>query len=207
MTPNALPPFYPHPAAWPDTKLLEACGQSQGRSSGPGGQHRNKVSTQITLLHKETGISAQAGERRSMIENKSVALRRLRLALATEHRVGVPDGEIGSKLFRERRTKLKAQQSPKQEADPVFESLGIELHSPTTAEPRYGISISPKHRDYPALLAELMDLLAAMHWKPKDAAIRLQVSASQLVRVIRHHPPALSLVNKERESQGMRALK
>lgn len=199
--------YYAHPAAWPEDTLLDACGQSQGRSSGPGGQHRNKVSTQVTLIHKATGISAQAGERRSMIENRSVALRRLRLALATLHRINVPDGEIGSALFQERRTKIKHQPAAKEKQDPVFASLGIDVNEHSASTPRYGLSISPRHKEYPALLAELMDVLAATGWIPKDAAVRLEISASQLLRVIRNHPPALAHVNMQRESRTLRPLK
>jgi hypothetical protein len=197
---------YHHPAAWPDEVLLEACEQAHGRSSGPGGQHRNKVSTLVTLVHSATGVSAQAGERRSMIENRGVALRRLRLALATEHREGVPDGPIGSALLRSRRTKLKRQRSKSPVKDPVFESLGISLNE-RAEPPRYGLTISPKHHDYPALLAEVMDVLGTSSWKPKDAAVRLNVSASQLVRLVRHHPAALARVNQEREAAGLRSLK
>lgn len=200
------PPHYRHPAAWPDEQLLDACDKAQGRSSGPGGQHRNKVSTQVTLTHAATGFHAQAGERRSMIENRGVALRRLRLVLATEHREGVPDGPAGSALLRSRRTRAKRQGQSAPKPDPVFESLGVTLHEPAEA-PRFALTISEKHHDYPAILAEVMDLVAVTGWQPRAAAVRLEVSASQILRVIRHHPPALAKVNAEREKLGLRALR
>jgi len=201
-----VPPHYRHPAAWPDELLLDACEKAQGRSSGPGGQHRNKVSTQVTLTHAATGLHAQAGERRSMIENRGVALRRLRLVLATEHREGVPDGPVGSELLRSRRTRAKRQASAPGKPDPVFESLGVTLNEPAEA-PRYALTISEKHRDYPAILAEVMDVVAVSGWQPRAAAVRLEVSASQILRVIKHHPPALARVNAEREKLGLRALR
>ncbi len=98
---EALVP-YAHPAAWPEHALLAQCRLGKGRSSGPGGQHRNKVETLVEITHEPTGLEAHAGERRSAGENKAVALRRLRLLLATEHRVAVPLGEIGSDLWRSR---------------------------------------------------------------------------------------------------------
>ncbi|MEZ6164405.1 MAG: peptide chain release factor-like protein [Phycisphaerales bacterium] len=91
-----------HPAALSADVLMKQCTLTRGRASGPGGQHRNKVETHITLVHNPTGIEAQAGERRLAKENQSVALRRLRLRLATEHRVYVPEGEIRSELWKSR---------------------------------------------------------------------------------------------------------
>ncbi len=93
---------YGHFAALPDDQLLAQCRVSTGRSSGPGGQHRNKVETLVMLCHEPTGVEAHAGERRSQADNKRVALRRLRLALATARREGVPIGEIGSDLWKSR---------------------------------------------------------------------------------------------------------
>lgn len=81
---------------------MRQCSLGKGRSSGPGGQHRNKVETEVTLVHAPTGIFAKAGERRSAVENKRVATRRLRLALATEARAAVPDGDIRSEVWRSR---------------------------------------------------------------------------------------------------------
>jgi hypothetical protein len=75
-----------HPAALPPDDLLRDCDETRTRRGGPGGQHRNKVETAIVLMHRPTGISAEASERRSQAENRAVALRRLRLRLALEHR-------------------------------------------------------------------------------------------------------------------------
>lgn len=91
-----------HPAALDEGDLLKHCVIRKGRTSGPGGQHRNKVETHVTITHEPTGLAGQAGERRSAEVNRKVALRRLRLALATEHRVHVPAGEIRSDLWRSR---------------------------------------------------------------------------------------------------------
>ena len=71
-----------HPSDLDERTLLADTSITRGRSGGPGGQHRNKVETHITMLHRPTGTTAKAGERRSQDENKRVALFRLRLALA-----------------------------------------------------------------------------------------------------------------------------
>jgi hypothetical protein len=191
-----------HPAALTDEELLEQCTIGQSRASGPGGQHRNKVSTQITLTHHPTGLAATAGERRSQRENKSLALRRLRLKLAVDHRVDVPAGEIGSDLIRRRLTRPKRAPSPPKERDEVFEQLGITLRDNQQPPPAYRLAINPKHRDYPAILAEVMDAVAAAKWEPKAAAARFGISQSQLLKLIKHHPHALGKLNEEREKRG-----
>lgn len=75
-----------HPASLTPVDLLAQTRESRTRRSGPGGQHRNKVETAVILVHLPTGISAEASERRSLAENRRVALQRLRLRLALQHR-------------------------------------------------------------------------------------------------------------------------
>lgn len=99
---RAFPKHPLHPCTLDEDELLAQCTLARGRSSGPGGQHRNKVQTQVTLTHKPTDISARAGERRSGAENKRVALRRLRLNLAIEYRCPITDGDTRSDLWKSR---------------------------------------------------------------------------------------------------------
>jgi len=76
-----------HPAALAPDALLAECRETRTRRSGPGGQHRNKTETAIVLTHLPTGLIGEASERRSQSENRRMALQRLRLRLAIEHRL------------------------------------------------------------------------------------------------------------------------
>lgn len=75
-----------HPAELSPEQLLKQCEVTRTRRSGPGGQHRNKVETAIVIVHKPTGVRAEASEERSQPRNQTVAITRLRLQLAIEVR-------------------------------------------------------------------------------------------------------------------------
>jgi protein subunit release factor B len=51
------------------------------KSSGPGGQHKNKRETAVRVRHLPSGITALATEHRSQARNKELALRRLDVKL------------------------------------------------------------------------------------------------------------------------------
>ncbi|KAK9200355.1 hypothetical protein WN944_015552 [Citrus x changshan-huyou] len=59
------------------------------KSSGPGGQHRNKRESAVRLKHVRTGVIAHAAEDRSQHKNRASALSRLRTLLALNVRSSV----------------------------------------------------------------------------------------------------------------------
>jgi protein subunit release factor B len=56
------------------------------RSSGPGGQHVNKVSTAVTLRHAPTGLAVTAQDSRSQSMNRQLAWERLLDAIERQRR-------------------------------------------------------------------------------------------------------------------------
>jgi len=81
-----------HPARLSVKQLLTDCRSVRTRRSGPGGQHRNKVETAVVFEHLPTGIKGEASERRSQLQNRQVAIQRLRIQLALQVR-RAPSGE------------------------------------------------------------------------------------------------------------------
>lgn len=159
-----------HPSALPDDALLAQCDVRRSRGSGPGGRHRNSTESRVVLRHAASGAEVVAGERRSQHENLSVALGRMRLALAVAVRLSAP------------------------------RAAPSELWASRCRGGR--ISCNPEHRDFPALLAEALDAIAADAWEVRDASARLGVSATQLVRFVAECPEALANVNRERAARG-----
>ncbi len=56
------------------------------RSSGPGGQKKNKTESAVRIKHLPTGIIVTATESRSQLQNREKALERLRQRLAARNR-------------------------------------------------------------------------------------------------------------------------
>jgi hypothetical protein len=77
---------HPDYLALDDDALLRQCHVDTYKASGPGGQHRNKVSSAVRLRHDPTGIDAHADDSRSQHSNKRSALKRLRMNIACQLR-------------------------------------------------------------------------------------------------------------------------
>ncbi|MCB9861354.1 MAG: peptide chain release factor-like protein [Phycisphaeraceae bacterium] len=155
--------------------LRRQCEMTRGKTTGPGGQHRNKVSTAVQLTHTPTGLTASASERRSPAENERVALKRLRFVLAINHRIGVPVGDQRTDLWKQRCTKGQ-------------------------------VRCSASHADFPSLIAEALDMLDACGWDHNRASLRLDVTPSQLTKLVAKHTATFAHVNDQRAHHGMRKL-
>ncbi|HBO44617.1 MAG TPA: peptide chain release factor-like protein [Planctomycetaceae bacterium] len=170
-------PSATHPAAISGEKLLAECEMRLLRRSGPGGQHRNKVETAVVLLHVPSGVSAEANERRSQAENRREALFRLRVNLALKVRGAAPLVAFPTSLWSSRRGNQGR------------------------------IAVADEHDDFPALLAEALDVIALCDDDVARAADTLGVTPSQLTKLLKKEPRALAQLNAHRRQRGLHPLR
>ncbi len=168
-----------HPAGLDPEVLAAQCEFRATRRSGPGGQNRNKVETAVILTHGPTGISAAASERRTQGENRRVALERLRLELALTVRRPI-------------------------DLDPEQPYVPTPLWQERCRAGR--IVVNPHHNDFPAVLAEALDVLHASGDEVQSAAVVLGCSPSQLIKLLKEAPRALGLINERRRQAGRHPL-
>lgn len=74
-----MPDFQPFPTDRATLEKEVEC--TFYRAGGPGGQHRNKTETAVRLVHRASGITVTATERRSQLQNRELAWDRLIAAL------------------------------------------------------------------------------------------------------------------------------
>jgi hypothetical protein len=127
---------YHHPAASSPEHLWAECEVRRLRRSGPGGQHRNKVETAISLHHRPTGVRAEASERRSQAQNRSMALFRLRLNLALEVRVPLKADYASSPLWQSRCTGGMLTVSPAHDDFPTLLAEALDVLAFSSGDPK-----------------------------------------------------------------------
>ncbi|HJN71186.1 MAG: peptide chain release factor-like protein [Phycisphaerae bacterium] len=166
-----------HPAMMSEENLLKEVSLSFGRTGGPGGQHRNRKATACTATHVPTDITGTATERRRQSENRTLSVSRLRRTLAIILRRKIDTRKWTCSDLW--RERQQGEQLP----------------------------INPKHRDYPHLLAESLDLLFAFDFDLAATAACASLSSSQIVKLIAHDKQALAWVNEQREERDLSPLK
>jgi hypothetical protein len=169
-----------HPACQSEEEFKKDVHFETSRGTGPGGQHRNRTDTAVRATHRPTGIRTQAGERRSLKLNRERALVRLRQKVALEHREDLLD-------------RLQDPSRPFQPS-PLWRSR----------LQRRRVVVSPRHCDFPALLAEALDVLHACGDDLPRAARLLTTSTAQMVRFLQIEPAALAAINQRRQQRGQK---
>ena len=161
----------PHPAILGIDDFVSQCRLTAHRRGGPGGQHRNKVSSAVMALHLPTGISAEANERRDQSQNRRVAIERLRLRLA---------------IVLRSRTQNNAPMAS------IESDLRQRWH-------RRALKVSESNWDRSAVLAVVLDDLHRAGGQPSLIAERWQLSTTSIVQFVASSPPAFQMVNRWRE--------
>lgn len=167
----------PHPAILPEETLTAQCRMSQLRRSGPGGQHRNKVSTAIQWLHEPTGITAEASESRDQNRNRRESLLRLRIRMAIRLR-----SEITT--------------------DDPLQTSGLRSNELRELGQSRRLKVSAGSDDYPAVLALVLDDLHRAGGQPSLVGPLWNASTTAVVSLVSIWPAALQEVNRWREHHG-----
>lgn len=160
----------------PDETLLKQCKVDAYRASGPGGQKRNKTSSAVRLRHVPTGLIVISEDSRSQHENKAKALRRLRLAIATEIRTPEVDTSTCPSLM-----------------DQYINPDGI-------------LRITRKNDDFLQIASIVLDFLSAHRGAVRDAASSLGTNSSQLTRFLAIEPKVLAAANRIRFENNMKPI-
>ncbi|KAM5562803.1 hypothetical protein ABKV19_017813 [Rosa sericea] len=168
-----------------DQELMSQCEMGTFKTSGPGGQHRNKRESAVRLKHLPTGIIAQASEDRSQHMNRASALSRLRTLIALKVRNTVDlDGY-----------------------SPPRELLQILPKSSSIRTSDIGNQIGPNNPKFVYGMQALLDLLYAVDGSVSEAAKFLGLSTGALSRLILSDDSLRLAVNELRASKDMKPLR
>lgn len=69
------------------------------------------------------------------------------------------------------------------------------------------VAVNPRHEDFPAVLAEALDVVADCGYDVKAAAECLACTSSQLTKLLQLEPRAMAAVNAARDELGLHKLK
>lgn len=168
-----------------DQELMSQCEMGTFKTSGPGGQHRNKRESAVRLKHLPTGITAQASEDRSQHMNRASALSRLRTLIALRVRNPVD---------------LEGYSPPR-------ELLQILPKSSSIRTSDIGNQIGPNNPKFVFGMQALLDLLYAVDGSVSEASKFLGLSTGALSRLILSDDSLRLAVNELRASKDMKPLR
>ena len=92
----------------------EELSESFVRGSGPGGQKINKTSNRVILVHEPTQIRVECQDTRSLIRNRKIARKRLRLKLDEHLNGNQSRASLEAKKASTKKSKAKARNRARQ---------------------------------------------------------------------------------------------
>lgn len=182
-----------------DVALLRQCEVHTYKSSGPGGQHRNKVSSAVRLVHQPTRISAHGDDSRSQHENKRLALKRLRMNIAM-HLRGVVDRAAPPPAFvRECMFQPRGKKRVERKSEGPFLAVTPDAPRPAIQGPPQRLEIGTKDFRFWRIAAWLLDVLESCSGRMGDAAAVVGITTgnfSDLLTSDRHLLAAAQEIRK-----------
>lgn len=167
-----------------DKALLAQCDVHVYRSSGPGGQHRNKVSSAVRLRHRPSGVTAHGDQSRSQHDNKRLALQRLRMNIACS---------------------LRGSIDPAQPLPATLEQcLFTARKGPGAGRKR--LQVGRRDSRYWQVAAYLLDALDHFQGRVADAAAHIGISTGNLVGLLEQDRHVLAAAQAIRKAHHLRPL-
>ena len=170
-----------------DEKILAQCDIHIYKASGPGGQHRNKVSSAVRLKHKMTAITATANDSRSQHSNRKMAMQRLRMNIALRLRSPIPPTHEEPNL-----------------PDILAECIHVASKGQRAGSAR--LTISRKNPRFWSVAALLLDLLAGAEGKLAQVSARLGITTGNLTSVLKSDRHLLAAVQEIRKNHNIRPI-
>jgi len=165
-----------------DKALLEQCDVHVYKASGPGGQHRNKVSSAVRLRHRPSGITVHGDESRSQHENKRAALRRLRMNIAC--RLRQPVDKAGREI-----------------PDVAAECLHVPRGKGAAARAR--LQVGPKDRRFWPVAAFVLDVLESHEGRLAEAASYIGITTGNLTGLLKSERHLFESAQRIRKDHGL----
>ncbi len=161
-----------------DEELLKECEWRAHRTSGPGGQKRNKTHSAIQIIHLPTGESASASESRMQGENRTHALKRLRHTMVLHLRSDV-----------DQETYLPPTE--------VKEQIGN----------KGKLRVNPENEKYLAIIATMLDLMVYYKGQVSVSAEKLGITTTNFINVLHRDEKLWTIAQEIRKKNNLSVLK
>uniref|UniRef100_A0A7S1KTQ8 Prokaryotic-type class I peptide chain release factors domain-containing protein n=1 Tax=Percolomonas cosmopolitus TaxID=63605 RepID=A0A7S1KTQ8_9EUKA len=192
------------------------------KSTGAGGQHRNKTQSCVRITHLVSGVQGEASEDRNQVKNRKSAWHRLFLNMALRIRMPLVDVALKEMhsagcVYADSLTSSSAQVSVSEDdAKPSSESSTLDPAFPhhythplshfwkeRIASKKLNVAVSSQA--FPEIIADMLDTFSMFHWNMKEANEYLarnheiQLSTNQLIGTLKKDKHVWAYVNQERE--------
>lgn len=189
-----------------DQELLAQCDMHTYKSSGPGGQHRNKVSSAVRVRHRQTGITAHGDDSRSQHQNKAMAIRRLRMNMALRLREPPPDAGLPccSRILADETSATHTSATHTNVPAVVRECMFIARGGEAKGNQR--LEIGSKDHRFWQVAAFVLDVLEAHGGQLAATAAYIGITTGNLSRMIESERHLFAAGQEIRKAHGLKPL-
>ncbi|MCD6365475.1 MAG: peptide chain release factor-like protein [Planctomycetes bacterium] len=173
--------------AMTDEALRAECDVHNYKASGPGGQHRNKVSSAVRLVHRPSGVSAHCDDSRSQHTNRRTACSRLRMNIACSLRQDIDISAERAEI-------------PAVVKECMFNPRGRD------AGVKRKLKVGRRDRRFWPVAAYALDVLDACGGSFAEAARYIGISTANLVAFLKTHRHLIAAVQQIRSSHGQKPM-